>query len=527
MLSCVTSALRAFALAWVVVFLAAPYAPAAKAPKDAGKSEAKKKAKEETKETNKDVKKEPKKDPDPDQPILDRLGKRSPAEQQAWLRQLEERAIHAGQLTMSPEKAVRHQEAVRARLHQKTVSWQAILDVIKNTRSNEQDAIDRMARRYYTLVYDNFHKKPEEYEFRRQAWTDVYADWRQAGGPFEQHGQLLEWLEAAIRSATPGTIASVPRKPEFKRLPSVVALASKADVSGAKQEDARKPTDTAKPEESAKPKVAEKPSGDQKLASAEKSTEEPAKKPKTGKKKGKGGGKRKPGGAKSQNQTSLKDVVKGSKQPKAEDKQRTAAKEPKTEDEKPATKETLPIQKKKSVAKKAKSSTEEKTEADKQDPAIKRKPVEVAEATKSPKLKTTEKTGSRASKGTGGVSFTAEDLSSRIRGYNLTLRGVESGLDPKHAWSATNLESAADGLSRLLLRRQDLKLFYDLLPESERSSVERLSSAKTAISQLSACITSSQNRAIGKDFEGTEAERQVELKRLEALSRTVSEMGEK
>ena len=69
-----------------------------------------------------------KSDPDPVQPILDRLAKMDFAEQQAWLRRLEDRSARAARLSLNPEQSDRQQALVRSLLHRKMITWQVLRD---------------------------------------------------------------------------------------------------------------------------------------------------------------------------------------------------------------------------------------------------------------------------------------------------------------------------------------------------------------------------------------------------------------
>ena len=69
---------------------------------------------------------------------LDRVKKMSPAEQQAWLAQLEQRAAQAARLTMSAEDAAKHETRTQALLHQKTVTWKVLREVIGDTETREK-----------------------------------------------------------------------------------------------------------------------------------------------------------------------------------------------------------------------------------------------------------------------------------------------------------------------------------------------------------------------------------------------------
>jgi hypothetical protein len=150
------------------------------------------------------------------QAVLDRVGKMTPAEQQKWLRRLEERATQSARLTLKPDEATAEQAKTHAKLHQKMLGWEVLREVVEQTSARERDAIDRLVRRYRKLVFDSFHKQIEVYGQRQQAWLDVYLAWRLAGSPFDQQDWLIDWLEEAIRNAAPEKIGPIPEKPTFK-----------------------------------------------------------------------------------------------------------------------------------------------------------------------------------------------------------------------------------------------------------------------------------------------------------------------
>ena len=128
--------------------------------------------------------------------------------------------------------------------------------------------------------------------------------------------------------------------------------------------------------------------------------------------------------------------------------------------------------------------------------------------------------------GTASVEIKADELSARISGCNLAFRALEAELDEKGVWTAARLEPWPMRLKILGIRRHDLNLFREAVPEDKRASIERLASAKTAVSQFAACIVAARDQAKGADFKGTDAERQAELNRLDELSRRLAEWAE-
>jgi predicted Fe-S protein YdhL (DUF1289 family) len=69
---------------------------------------------------------------------LDRVAKMSGAEQQTWLRQLEQRAARAARATLSPKEAARQVAHTYSLLHRKTVTWKVLREVIKDTETREK-----------------------------------------------------------------------------------------------------------------------------------------------------------------------------------------------------------------------------------------------------------------------------------------------------------------------------------------------------------------------------------------------------
>jgi hypothetical protein len=149
------------------------------------------------------------------QPLLDRVAKMHSNEQRAWLQRLEDRAVRAAKLTLAPADAAQQQARIHVRLHQSVISWQILREVIEDTNQREKESIDRQVRRYRGLVFDAFHKQLDVYGQRQQAWLDTHLDWKLAGSRFEQQDKLIDWLELAIRSVTPGAIGPIPAKPYF------------------------------------------------------------------------------------------------------------------------------------------------------------------------------------------------------------------------------------------------------------------------------------------------------------------------
>ena len=125
------------------------------------------------------------------------------------------------------------------------------------------------------------------------------------------------------------------------------------------------------------------------------------------------------------------------------------------------------------------------------------------------------------------VEIKQDELAARIRGCNLACRALEAELDEKGVWTAARLEPLVERLQILVVRRNDLDLFCQLVPKEQRSSIEALAPAKGVVSPVAAGIVAARSRASGPEFKGTEAERQSELRRLEELSRRLAALAAK
>jgi len=127
----------------------------------------------------------------------------------------------------------------------------------------------------------------------------------------------------------------------------------------------------------------------------------------------------------------------------------------------------------------------------------------------------------------GSVQVNVAGLAARIAGCNLAFRTVEAELDEKGEWNAQQLGHILDRVNLLTIRRNDLNLFRETVPEEQRTSLKRLESPKSLIAQLGARIFEARSNANGPDFKGSDAERQAELQRLEELSRRLAELAGK
>jgi hypothetical protein len=123
------------------------------------------------------------------------------------------------------------------------------------------------------------------------------------------------------------------------------------------------------------------------------------------------------------------------------------------------------------------------------------------------------------------VEVNVEELAARIAGSNLAFREMEAALDEKGPWHAARLGPLVGRAEILVLRRGDLQLLRNLVPEPDRDTLVRLESPKATIAELGARIAEARTRAGGAEFTGTEEERRAELKGLGSLAKRLAKMA--
>jgi hypothetical protein len=432
---------------------------------------------------------------DPIEAALDHLRQMPLPMQQVWLKRLEARALRAARIRFDADEVKRQEAVVHAQLHQKMITWRVLHTVIDQVDSWERGVIDQLVRQYGNLVFDTFHKQIDVYNQRRQAWVDVYSDWEHAGKPFDQRERLIEWLQAAIRSAAPGSKEPIPERPKF------VSEQPAAPVAPAL------PT---------QPPAVAKPQGAPGGAQAPPATAMPTPPTETAKPAA-------PAGTESpQKESPQKAKQEGDKpMPKA------AANQPAEPAKPPATPGAggaPPQAKPESGKPPEKAPAKQPTETPKPQAA-----VVPGTPPKSPALypAAVETMTSVGRETPAAVEVEPEELAARIRGCNLALRALEVELDEKVAWTAERLEPLVKRLETLALRHHDLQLFREVVPQQERSGLETLASTRSAVSSLAVHIVAARNGASGAAFQGSEKDRQRELRRLTELSHRLAAAAEK
>ena len=510
--------------------------------------------------------------------ILVRLGEMKISDQQSWLQRLENRAIRAAKLSMNADDATQQKTKIQNMLHQKTVTWKILREVMGDVNTHEKTAIDQLVRRYRGLIFDKFNKEPDTLNQWRDVWAKVYLAWKLAGQQFEQQDRLIDWLEQAIQSTESGTMpeapkfekeqpaheekpqaeekspatemppaeekTEVPEKPQAEQEPQADAekKAEPAEKPEAKKElkqeekpeAAEKALDEEKPQEMEKNQQEEKPATEQKPkepadadADMSKTTSPKAAQPQLPSPEA-AAQLQKPSSSKAaihlpqdDQKKPQADLPQTDKQPPARLARRQASPLPAMPDDR----KPLPSREAHAIAVTAPKLA---SDAVQQTSAIDL-PTEtrVAPPTLAPTLPDETPTTANDQASAAPVEIKVDELASRIDGHNLAFQALESELDENGNWTVERLESFTDRLHILTIRSNDLNLFREALSEDARSSLEKLASPKGSISQLAARIVETRRSVFSDKFKGTDAERQNELQRLDELSRRLAAMAEK
>lgn len=442
------------------------------------------------------------------QVILDRLGKMELPEQQAWLKRLEARADRAARLTLSPDEAAAQQKQTRSKLHRKLVTWQILRDVIEDTSAREKDAIERLSQRYRRLVDETYAKQPAALAERQMAWLDLRNEWKLGGSIFGEQDLLIDWLEKNIE--------------EVAKTEPLEEATETAGVKPEAVEEATSKPQTAEELTETEPET--EPATEPSVAGELDKTEEPAESPMA-----ENAAEEEPETAEVKPQTTenaeeeaaepspaTEPVVAG-----ALDKTEESA-EPQAADE--AAKEEPEIVDSESPA------TEKAVDEARED-----KPTEVASLglptetrVAPPSAKDAPATEAKPAEElpSDSVEIKVDELAARIGGCNMAFRALEMELDEKGLWSAARLEPLVERLELLAIRRNDLDLFREAVPEEKRESLDELASLKDVVAQVAGRIVDARANASKSTAKGTDRDRQAELRRLEALSQRLAGLSE-
>jgi hypothetical protein len=478
-----------------------------------------------------------------------------PAQQQQWLRELEERLDRVYGLAPKPEEAPKKKASYNKLLHQKTVSWETLRGLVQETAQREKAAIARLAAQYRIQIYDTFRNERGPYLQRHEALRRVVAAWEQSGKDFMQQGKLVAWLEAAIHNSTGANIAPLPEDPQFEPAPGASSPFSDQPPQPDKHDSQDKKPDS-KQDKKADSKQEKKPDSPQDRKADAKPDKKQDGKKETGPGKSGAAPPRRPRPMKNvagfspppaepaadlrdpvdtlQRRRDLQALPKVSRVPglaawaadapaptsppavaaRKGDFPRPTAGKPDGEESKPNHDDIALVSTNQPLRRRHAS--------DKQSwagPALPRKSVPA------PLLLS----GRTAKEGEAlrAVEVNVDELSARIGGVNLELRALEAELDEDHRWDSRGLAPLIQRLGVLLQRAGDLAMFRELVPEAQRALAGELESPKAVIAQLGRRIFEARSFTASPDFSGTQAERQAELQRLDALSHQLPALAAK
>jgi hypothetical protein len=480
------------------------------------------------------------------QATLRRVAHLPPAEQRAWLEGLERRLALAATYAMRPEEAQREKDRVAALLREKTVAWPTLAQLLKQLDEREKAAIGRLVRQYRSQVYDTFRARPQSLMERQEAWYRVWAAWEAAARVPEEQYRLLEWLAAAIRSSTSGSVGPLPPDPRFGQgeeiagpaAPPAPAAAPARPVPERSAESTVGPAAKSPFEESNPPALGLQPSP------LPLRTPEPA-------------------------------VCSAPPRQGAvyvSPRRSEAALEPIPFEPPPAVVVLLPKEFRAGVETPAESAVSrgdlphlarseagpgplgkllenELLAADPESPRPTRpvprsveriprnsggnsafeaaeirrqeRPVSVRHALETALARPTVPQASIAPPAPATlpsehVGVNVEELSARIAGINLALRTLEAELAEKRAWNVDELDALLNRLDILALRQKDLVLFRDLVSPEEQDKLGRIDSPRQAVASLAARIAEVRNQTVATpDASGPQQEA---LKHLDDLS---------
>lgn len=117
-----------------------------------------------------------------------------------------------------------------------------------------------------------------------------------------------------------------------------------------------------------------------------------------------------------------------------------------------------------------------------------------------------------------------KELSARIAGNNLALQRLAAELDEKKPLNAAQLAPMIERLEPLVARRDDLRMFVDMLSLQQRKEVGSLESPADLIAELNTKIAAARKHAQSDAFQGTAQQRATELEMLDALAGKLADL---
>ncbi len=117
-----------------------------------------------------------------------------------------------------------------------------------------------------------------------------------------------------------------------------------------------------------------------------------------------------------------------------------------------------------------------------------------------------------------------DELSVRIAGHNLALARLTGRLQDQGLWTIERLSAALADLEDLAARRGDLLLYWELIGESERSTVGRLQSPAGTITMLGAKISAARVAAVGHHGDPADGTHDEQAAPFDSLSRRLAQI---
>ena len=399
-----------------------------------------------------------------DRATLRRVAQMPREQQQAWLRELKARLEQANQVALAPAEAVRQNARIAAVMQKKTITYPAVLQLIRELDDREKDAIGALVQQYRSRVYQAFPDKGTAFDDRKAAWYRVWGLWQAAGSPSDQQDRLIAWLSGAIRGTAAEKTGPLPADPTFFPQGQVPQAVAKEPVPPAEKT-------AAAPQKPAKDVAAAL------AAAAKKAMEQPPRLP-------------------APPAIALKP-------------DRRAAEIPAP----PATAdriEPLPA----AVA--AAPPAPRRPQRDLM--AMLPKPPPLVAVAAPRKESPPPPSAPAADENSATVGVNSEELTAQIAGNNMALRTLQADLDEKRLWSVEQLEAAVGRLEKLIVKNKDLALFRDLIPPAEQALVGSPGSTRPVFSSAAAQIAAAREHLQGSDFPGSNSQRQAALRRLDELT---------
>jgi hypothetical protein len=398
-----------------------------------------------------------------------------PAGQERWLADLfYKRSEPACRVCMDAEQRQRQtvrQRAVLARVHAgQRLTDGGLAKLLAEVDQQEQMAIENLAREFEFSTARTFHADRAQFEKWMATWHAVLDRWDRAGRPWDHQPVLIRWLQTAMTREQ--TISAQILKPAGETPAVAKTLPTKKLPSPASMEQRPAPRAVVHEMRPA-PAIAKPRSGA--IAIAKQSTP-----PSTLKK---------PLRETHPMSTTFKAVALWRPHSGADTIGRAAVR-----------KVAMPSPRQQAAR-------------------IVVPPVTIDIATK-PRSSTSAKTAS-----TAGPKVDLAELGARIAGYNLALTDLVSRLHDRQPWNAGQLDAAVDTLSDLAALREDLQLYWNLLPSDAHARLRpvqplgpaiALVGAKTSAARVLLEQAASDDRAAGAP---------AERRRLDHVSRRLAELA--